>query len=258
MSKLSATIHRGIIALAISFSFMFFVYAPLEVYLGNTTEFWFDITHLGPIIAVCFMIVSVFLILVLEVLYKLLYSKSKNAKRAFYIIYTVMLMVFVGLYIQGNYILRDYGVLDGSVIDWKVYTSYGIASIVLWLAIALVGIVLWVKCRKWIYKIGQGVSIAIFIMLMGALASLLWRAEDIVGNSGIIVTDEGLWTLSENKNIYVLVLDGFDAEYLRILLEEDQEQYSELLEDFTFYSNASGGVSNNQGFYPTDADGRVV
>lgn len=256
MSKLSATIHRGIIALAISFSFMFFVYAPLEVYLGNTTEFWFDITNLGPIVMICFLIACVLLIFVQELLYKFLYPKNKNTKRAFYIIYTAMLLIFVGLYIQGNYIPRDYGVLDGSTIDWKAYTSFGIASIVLWLAIAFVGVILWIKCRKWIFKIGQGVSTVIFIMLTGALISLVWKAEDIVDNSRIIVTDEGKWTLSENKNIYVLVLDTFDAEYLRILLEENEEQYSEMLEDFTFYSNAVGGYPTTKGAIPLILTGK--
>lgn len=241
MSKLAVNIHRGIIALSLSFSFMFFVYAPLEVFLGNTNEFWFDITHLIPIVGVCFLIFSAFLILLMELLYKFLYPKSKNAKRVFYIIYTIMLMIFVGLYIQGNYIPRDYGVLDGRTINWSLYTSYAIASIVLWVLIAVIGIILWIKWRKQIFKIGQGVSALIFVMLTVALISLGVNAQNIVKKDNLIVTDKGQWTLSENKNIYVLVLDTFDAEYLRVLLEEEGEEYSELLEDFTFYSNAVGG-----------------
>ena len=256
MSKLSATIHRGIIGLALSFSFMFFVYAPLEVYFGNTTEFWFDITNLGPIVIVCFLISSAILILAQELLYKFLYPISKSAKRLFYIIYTVMLMIFIGLYIQGNYIPRDYGVLDGSDIDWASYTSYGIVSVVLWLVIVIVGILLWIKCRKQIFKIGQGVSAIIFIMLMAALISLVLKAENMVDESNLVVTDEAQWTLSENKNIYVLVLDTFDAEYLRVLLEEEGEEYSELLEDFTFYSNTTGGYPTTKGAIPLILTGK--
>lgn len=249
MSKLAANIHRGIIALALSFSFMFFVYAPLEVFLGNTNEFWFDITHLAPIVLICFLISSAVIILFLELLYKFLYPKSKNAKRAFYIIYMIMLMIFIGLYIQGNYIPRDYGVLDGSTIDWSSYTSYAIASIVLWTVILLVGIILWIKSRKQILKIGQAASAIIFVMLITALISLFVNAESIVSKNNYVVTDKGQWSLSDSKNIYVLVLDKFDAEYLRVLLNEESE-YSELLNDFTFYSNAIGGYPTTKASIP--------
>ena len=241
MSKIAKNIHRGIIALALCFSFMFFVYAPLEVFLGNTTEFWFDITHLIPVIAVCFLISAAVIIIVEELLYKFLYPKSK---RAFYCLYMVLFLIFMGLYIQGNYIPRDYGVLNGADIDWSAYGTYAVASIVLWVLVAVVGIILWIKVRKHIFKIGQAVCAAVFVMLLVALISLIPKAGKVVNESDVVVSDEGLWTLSENKNIYVLILDTFDGEYLRGLLAEEGEEYSKLLEDFTFYENAVGG-------YPT-------
>ncbi len=250
MNQIAKNIHRGIIALALSFSFMFFVYAPLEVYLGNTTEFWFDITHLLPIVMVCFVISVAVLILILELLYKFLYPVSKNAKRAFYVIYLVLLMTFIGLYIQGNYIPRDYGVLDGRTIDWASYSSYATMSVLLWGAVLVIGIFMWIKLRKQIFKIGQVVSAAVFMILTVALISLALNADNIIEDNSMVVTDEGQWILSENKNIYVLVLDTFDAEYLRILLEEDKDEYAELLKDFTFYSNATGGYPTTKGSIP--------
>lgn len=78
MNKIKGNIYKGIILLSISFSFMFFLYAPLEVFLGNTNEFWFDILHLLPIISVAFVVSFAILILFQMLLYKVVYPQNKR------------------------------------------------------------------------------------------------------------------------------------------------------------------------------------
>lgn len=226
----------------ISISFMLFVFAPLEIYFTNKNEFWFGLKQLFPVVMVCF-ISGIFL---LGGIYFVI-SKSKW----FSTVYTIFLGILLGLYVQGNYIPRNYGVFDGTDIQWSDFKGYGIASILLWGAVLLLTVYTCIRCGNIVYRIGR--YMCIFILLMQVLtAGVLWiQNAESSSAKNIMVTDKGQMELSRNKNIVIFLLDAFDSSTLMNMLDSsDAEEYEHILDNFTYYPDASGGYPTTKGSLP--------
>lgn len=231
--------HKAILAVMFAFVYMMTINAPLIVYLSNSREFWFDLKILAPIILSCFAFGFIVSYLFVEILNTFL------NERLFFAFYIIVFCSFIGLYIQGNFIPRNYGVLDGRKIDWSAFPGYAIASAVLWLSIIAIAVALLIlirdeKKREKFYQISAYISGAVFIMLTVAVISLIPKADKLVSEHFMILGGENEFTYSEQKNILVLCLDSFDADLMDQMLNENEEKYSEILEDFTYYKNSVG------------------
>lgn len=227
-----------------TFNFMLSVFAPIEAYYSNKNEFWFGIWQIVGVAAIVFIIVEAVLIIIFGFLY--------NTKIApYYYVFLTFLMIYV--YIQGNYIPRNYGVLNGTDILWNQYAKYGVASVVLAVVcLILCGIVIW-KFEKLIFKLGSCLSIFIFTIQVVTL--LTFAVRDVItlpDNSNIprVVTDNRMFELSENNNIIVFVLDTFDGAYFNDLLDTDYITYSNILKDFTYYKDTLGAYPTTKGALP--------
>ncbi len=108
-------------ALAFEFSFMLCLFAPIDIFFANKDEYWFTFGQLMSVTAIAF--VAIF-----SVISVCLWGLSKI--KVFNYIYAACTCVLLYLYVQGNDIPRNYGVLNGNKRDWASYTGYGIASIV--------------------------------------------------------------------------------------------------------------------------------
>lgn len=226
----------------ICFCFMLMVFAPLEVYLTNKNEFWFGPKQILPIITCC-LAVSIL------VLYGIYWLIRRNKR--FSVVYTILLGILIGLYIQGNYIPRNYGVLDGTDIQWDQFANYGVASIILWAVIALLVIFACIKLNKIIYWAGQIICACFLAVQIITIGVLILQIPTYSKNINTVVTSQGLYELSDNKNVVVFLLDAFDSSILLDMLERDEgEKCKQVLEDFTYYPDASGGYPSTMGSLP--------
>ena len=88
----------GLLA-AFAVCFIFFIYAPLELYVTNQTEFWFDFYDLIPL---CLLMFAVFT----GVSFLLAFIVSKINTRLYHGFLTVYLIAFLCTYIQGNFMME--------------------------------------------------------------------------------------------------------------------------------------------------------
>lgn len=236
------------VLLGAAIAFMFFIFAPLDAFFANKDEFWFSLFQLLPMLVITFVgftvIFSVFMLLI---------QRSKAAPY----IYGFLLYVYLFFYIQGNYIPRNYGVLNGTEINWSDYGTYGIMSIVL----AIVCILLWIisllklKDRDRIYSIGK--YLCIFIILIQAVTiGVVWIQDVVTGEDQAqekcVVTNKDMLNLSKDNNVIVFLLDTFDAQdMLNLLQGEDAEEYRELFGGgFTFYPDTLGAYPTTKAAVP--------
>ena len=114
--------------LSVAVCFMFFFYAPLELYFTNINEFWYDIYVIAPIMFCVFLIGSVISVLGFALLAKWSEKWCKAALLSLFV-------VFICSYVQGNYLIKYLPVLDGETIDWSLYGRGRIQSVCLWIAV---------------------------------------------------------------------------------------------------------------------------
>lgn len=225
--KSSISFRTGfLLSLTISFVWMF--YAPLQLYFSNIHEFKYDFYAIIPTILLMFVVGFIVGLLVYYVFHKL-------HEKAFLLLLLIGVIVLVGSYVQGNFLIQDLPSLDGTAYDWNNHTFGMITSIIWWVLIIGLGINCFMKWNKsqFIFL----VDAMCVLLLITCSVTLLTNAishDGFMRKRSAVVTKENEFVYSTDDNLIILVIDAADGETFHHLLEERKE-YKEILKDFTFY-----------------------
>ena len=218
--------------LSLAISFLLAVFAPLDLFITNRKEFWFNLSEMLSFV------IPVFLVLFLGNMLILLAVRafSRTAFRGLVILEFMVLLV---LYIQGNYLAYNLPGITGGKIDWSGYTKDTIISLIL-VAVVFIGLmVLLFKAHIGVMEtVIRLVSAGLLLMLVVTLVVEV-LSHDIKDNVTFMVTDNDILTMSTDQNFVILLLDHTDAGLTMDLLNSDPK-YSKYFEDFTFYPNTMG------------------
>ncbi len=211
---------------------------PLFLYLSNRDELWFDIYNMLPLILPAFFIG----ILLLGGLALFLYRLHPTAGKVFI---TLVFILALAFYIQGNYIGCDYGELNGDTIHWNEFPRYAKESLLLWLGIP-VGAALAVKFAGYrnVSRIAAFAGFIIIGMQLAALSPKLITGGMEPQDTRVITTDASN-TYSSEKNIVLLLFDALDAELTNEALAADPA-LKEDLKDFIYYPDTAGMYQNTK------------
>lgn len=215
------------------------IFGPVELYCTNYEEFWFSPKNM--------MIVSIILFVVIGILGGIIGLLLKGKAREVYS--CILFSVGIALYLQGNYININYGVLNGKDINWGQYRGYAILDTLIWLLIIGVSFFLYKHKADIFRKIQTYASIWIIAIEFVTLGVLL-LTTDVLKNekSTYYLSDEGIYEVSEKDNIIIFVLDTFDDAYYQEIYNENPEKYQDVFSDFTYFRNAlAGGASTKVG-----------
>lgn len=219
------------ITLSIVTCFMFFIYAPFELYFTNKDDFWYDIWVLLPIMSCVFFIAAAVCVIGFFLLYKINVKLYNTAV-------TILFIFFLCSYVQGNYMVKYLPVMDGKMIDWDQYASKGrIQSVVLWIVVISV-ILLMIKFlhMKRMYAVIRVFSICMLLMLVVTLFTVCVTNNGLESKTNVCVTTDYEMTMSPDMNFVVLLLDAMDGGAFSDLVAGDEEKES-IFDDFTYYDN---------------------
>ena len=213
---------------ALFLTFTFFVFGPMEMYVTNASNFFFDLKTLIVPVLVLFLVIF-FVILAVNILLEKYLSVA-----------ALTFSIGLGLYVQGNWMQLDYGEMDGRAIDWSGFGSWGLINGVVWLVILAVPVVLsYVLKNKKLYRpIINYVSYGLVAMQCITLVVILFTT-DLEKNAVYLEKDAEMYQLSSEKNVVVMLFDAFQASYFEQAIEELPEA-KETFEGFTFFDNAVG------------------
>lgn len=222
--------------LSLTFCFMLLIYAPLELYVNNMEEFWYDAFLLFP-----FIIKDFFFFFAISLAgFAVAYLVAK-------IVYEIALygyfVCMIACYIQGNYMIKGLPPLDGTDINWTWYRPEMIKSTIMWAAVAVICLIGFFILKY--DKVKKAISyISIFMVLM--LASTI----TVLSINGDIFTKKQYekfnkldqFEMSTDTNFVIVMLDAIDEECFWQVWEQHPE-YAEEMRDFTFYNNAMSGYA---------------
>lgn len=104
---------------------------------NNRSDFWFDMWHLLrwmlPVGGIC-----------VVVGFGVLFVVERISSHIFKFLSLILGISYMGLYIQGNFLVGNLPLLDGNDILWEQYSSDRIKSIVLWLMLIIL-VVLYIR-----------------------------------------------------------------------------------------------------------------
>lgn len=224
------------IVVAVAISFLVFLYAPVDLYCSNISEFWFDFGILIRASLGLFLISTVVLIVIYTVLWLIHPVLYRSGLAGGF-------LTLLCTYIQGNFLINNLPPLDGTTIDWDSYTVLRTEDFVLWGIGLLVIVLMFVFLKK------DLLSRTVMYLSGGLTLMLLITAVSVALTSGALqeraryqIGGDKQFAVSEDQNFIILVLDTVDSRAFAELLETHPEYASEF-KDFTYFENTVGAYS---------------
>lgn len=210
--------------------FMFFVYAPLELYFTNKDEFWYDVGILFPVMACVFLIFTVICCLGFFIVFK---CNTKLLQGAI----LLMFIAFLCSYVQGNYLVKYLPVMDGRAIDWSLYSNGRLQSVILWIVVISVVLLLHFKLgAERVCGLIRVVSICMILMFGVTLVTLCISNHGLEKKENLCVTTDYELTMSKDRNFIILLVDTLDGGAFSDLVIGNVEREA-IFDDFTYYDN---------------------
>lgn len=211
--------------------FMFFLYAPLELYFTNKDEFWYDIWVLFPVLFCVFLLFTAICITGFSVLYKC-------APKLFHAAILFLFILFMCSYVQGNYFISYLPVFDGRTIEWSQYAGVGrTQSVILWCVVT--GAVVFL-CKKLqterVYQVIQTIGVCMMLLFLVTLSTLCITNQGLESKTNVCVTTEHEMEMSKDQNFIILLMDALDGGAFSDMVVGNEER-EEVFEDFTYYDN---------------------
>ena len=210
------------------------LYAPLEIYLTNVNEFWFSIYQ------ICWMP-----LLVCIVIFFILYVLGLLIKKRV-IMYKIYLAIIFGLgccsYIQANFINLDVGIMNGAEIDWTLYTYRIYKDLIVW-CVSIILVIIFFLWEEVFIRIAKFTAYFLTLVQLVTLITLLGKG--VIGgdfnnkNRGTFNSDYALYEVGSEENIIVFMLDMFDDNYFKRILNSEPE-IADQLDGFTYFNNYTG------------------
>lgn len=228
----------SLLIVSLFFCFNLFVFAPFDTFFNNIYELSYGIVDIWWCFGLVFIIVFSLLLLLNFFL--------KDSIRAFLI--KTLFGLSLALYLQGNFLNFDYGLLDGKYIEWEKFFSLGLLNTLIWVTVIAVSFLISHFKKDVMNNLFRYVSLIVLGIQVSALVVQLFTIKPNDNNS-FYMSQEGKFTLSDKKNIVMFVLDTFDAKFFEEIIENNPE-YKEKFKDFTFFPDTIGAYPTTKGAMP--------
>lgn len=224
------------IVVAVAISFLVFLYAPVDLYCSNISEFWFDFGILIRASLGLFLISAIVLLVIYTVLW-LIHP----------VLYRIGLaggfLALLCTYIQGNFLVKNLPPLDGTTIDWDSYTVLRTEDLVLWGIGLLVVVLMFIFLKKdLLSRMVMYLSGGLTLMLLITAVSVALTSGALQERARYQIGGDKQFAVSEDQNFIILVLDTVDSRAFAELLKTHPEYASEF-KDFTYFENTVGAYS---------------
>ena len=222
--------------LSLAIGFLLFLYAPVDLYCSNISEFWFGFGTLFSVALIMFCVSAVIMTAVYAVLWLIhpvLYRIGLAGG----------LLILLCTYVQGNFLVSNLPPLDGTTIDWEHYTVLRTEDIILWGIAAVVEVFLVVLLKNGLFeKTVFYISGALTLMLLITAVSVTISSGALKEKVHYQVGADEEFTASREGNFVILILDTLDSREFSRLLDENADYY-DTFRDFTYFENMMGAYS---------------
>ena len=227
--KINKEFHEKIInslIVASFFSLTVFLFAPLHLYFTNISELRFSFSDVCYYLA-AITAFSIFLLLILSIPWKFtLYKK----------LISLLFILSVLVWFQGNILVWDYGSLDGRFVDWKKYYYRGVIDTGIWILFICVAF----KMPSVIYKAVRKLSVAFILIQLISISFILITMPEIPSFKKYSLDENTKFAFSAKKNVIILVIDAFQADVFQEIIGEGG-RYKNIFKGFTYFRNSVSG-----------------
>lgn len=224
--SLTAALLGGILAATL------LVFVPFTLYVGNLDEFT------APFLSITLIFLPLaILFLGLPALISTRLPPQDSIR-----FNALLAALCIMIWLQGNILVWDYGVLDGRSIDWEADSWRGWLDLGLWLTIIATAL-----------RTGQGLArriiycaIAIFVMQFTLFGNAWFNGQAQLAaktrNAPANADPNPIFQFSASKNIVQIIADGFQSDIFEEIITQgpDASRYASALDGFVFFPEHLG------------------
>lgn len=221
-----------------------FLFAAGQIRIGNADEF----TTSFAVLLAAGLAASAAMVLLGVCLRRLMSDRVAARAEALFAALTVL------AWLQGTFLLWDYGALDGRQIPWGDMAGLGAIDATLWLAGLLFGLYGGLRFGKLLV----GAAVAVVAVQAAALAGAWVQAPGVDTPEPVPASAQAMFEFSPERNVLHIVLDGFQSDIFRDIVAGDRiPEIGDALEGFTFFENHIGSFPYTQLSMPAIVSGEV-
>lgn len=205
---------------------IYIVFGPIEIVCGNST--FLQYSYLDILVPILTLGLGVFILLLITVAFM--------KGRFFVYAVSVVFGFSIASYVQANYLNINFGLLDGTSINWSAYTSHAILNLGVWIVILFIPFVTCYFSKKlWKHMVCYGSALVITMQLIGIIFQVF--TTPIIEHNAYL-SEEERFSVASNSNIILFLLDNLSNECAEQIILEYPNLENELT-DFTYYNNAN-------------------
>ena len=206
------------------FASIFALHNIASVQSGNLEGFHFTLRQIFYVSGPVFLVLAVYLFAPVYIL-----SGKRLRGYAFIISYLAVLV-----WIYSNFVVMDFGLLDGEIWDFEPLKDYLYVEIIILIG---AGLAFWFALLAW-PKIFLYFLVFLNIVLVGPTAyALVTDPKDASLESRANL--DAAFRFSRQQNVLIVLMDAFQSDLFADLVENDPG-LSEALRGFTFFPNTAG------------------
>jgi hypothetical protein len=226
---------------AVFLSAVFTLYTVTTIYTGNVESFSFELKYLllvstAPFLAIV-LVLSLPAVLLRGLLLKV-YAYS-------------LCFVAVAAWLYSGVFVSYFGLLDGKSWDFSRFDGYKYYEI---FAIA----VLWFVLYNFVVKRPRLITYLILLLNLGLMSLTAWSLVQDPKESSLDPRPnlDALYHLSSEQNVLIVLMDAFQSDVFRELLDEDSSLAAQL-QGFTFFPDTLGVAASTYLTLPSIHTGQV-
>jgi hypothetical protein len=170
---------------------------------------------------------------------------------------SLILIIGVLIWLQGNILVWEYGVIGKEDVDWSQYHWRSGIDLAMWILLLIGAAVFYKK----IYKLSAFVSLVFLFLQSGLLAIDSFNNPEIWKNrkdaTVLLSPPDAVYEFSLTENIIHVILDEFQSTVFQDIIDKEMDHYSEELEGFTFFRNTSASYATTLMSIPAILSGEI-
>ena len=204
--------------------------APVELIAGASGDLLFGLSDVWGIMLAFALAVSLVVSLVLSIF-----------RGKWYLgLLTFALCVGCACYIQVAFLNGGLPEANGKDVNWVGdHMTSMVVSAIVWLVVIVVPLIVCLKKPRVTRAVVACLSVALLIVQGVGVASLFIGDDGASANGPIVVTEDGLFEVSDKANVVVFVLDNYDTKVFEQVFRDDPAML-EQMDGFVWYKNSAG------------------
>ena len=215
-------------------SLLWMVYSPLMLYLGNASEFRYDLYSILPTVFLMFAVGMVTGTIVYFIAHRI-------GKLPYKFMIGFGLVFLLVTFVQGTFLAGSLPALDGTKFNWEPYQTERIQSLILILLVLAAVLFLALKQKgKYFFPSVNLLTALMSVLMVITIVITGLQTGGFRPKRSASVTANEEFTYSTDQNLIILVIDATDSGLFRELMETEDPEYTDYFTDFTYYPDTVG------------------